>query len=158
MWSPWKTGIKASIENGKKSAIQKSGWEYSRQEQRSCNVKIIWHVLKTKSRPTWPLCSKRGEARDEVSLVKVWIFFIFKISFLKKILFIYFYREGKGRRKRGRETLMWEKHIDWLPLTHRTRDQTCNPGMCPDKESNQWLFGLWDNAQPTEPLQSGHIA
>ena len=30
--------------------------------------------------------------------------------FLKKILFIYFEREGKEERKRGRETSMWEKH------------------------------------------------
>ena len=28
------------------------------------------------------------------------------LSFLKKILFIYFWREGKGGRKRGRETSM----------------------------------------------------
>ena len=24
----------------------------------------------------------------------------------------------------------------------------CNPGMCPDQESNQGPFGLQDNAQP----------
>ena len=27
-------------------------------------------------------------------------------------------REGKGGRKRGRETLMFERNIDWLPLAH----------------------------------------
>ena len=32
---------------------------------------------------------------------------------------------------------MWERHIDWLTLVWAlTRDQTCNPGMCPDWESN----------------------
>ena len=36
--------------------------------------------------------------------------------FLKKILFIYFYKEGKEGRYRGRETSMCERYIDWLPL------------------------------------------
>ena len=37
--------------------------------------------------------------------------------FFKNILFIYFYREGKGGRERGRETLMCERNINQLPLT-----------------------------------------
>ena len=41
-------------------------------------------------------------------------FFFFK----KNILFIYFQREEKGGKKRGRETLMYERNIDWLPLAH----------------------------------------
>ena len=53
----------------------------------------------------------------------------------KNILFIYFYREGKG----GRETLMCKK--DWLPLAHpQTGDLALNPGMCPDWESTWWPF------------------
>ena len=47
------------------------------------------------------------------------ILFVFLYSFtiiLKKILHIYFQREGKGGGKRGRETLMWERNIDWSPL------------------------------------------
>ena len=35
------------------------------------------------------------------------------------------------------------------------RDQTCNPVMCPDQESDLPLFALRDNTQPTEPRQSG---
>ena len=37
-----------------------------------------------------------------------------------KILFIYFFfkRERKGRKKRERETLMCERYIDRLPITH----------------------------------------
>ena len=31
----------------------------------------------------------------------------------------------------------------------------CNPGMCPERKSNPGPFGLWDNAQSTEPHQSG---
>ena len=30
-------------------------------------------------------------------------------------------------------------------------DQTCNPGMCPNRESNQGPFTLQDDTQPTEP-------
>ena len=39
---------------------------------------------------------------------------------LLKILFIYFYREGQGGKRKGRETLMFERNIDRLPLTHTT--------------------------------------
>ena len=34
------------------------------------------------------------------------------------MIFIYSERERKGGKKRGRETLMCERNIDWLPLTH----------------------------------------
>ena len=55
-----------------------------------------------------------------------------------KILFIYYYREGKGGRKRGRETSRCERYIDWLPLMcPPIRDLARNPGMCPDWELNQ---------------------
>ena len=36
-----------------------------------------------------------------------------------------------------------------------TRDLSCNPGMCPDWESNQRPFGLQGGAQTTEPHQPG---
>ena len=64
--------------------------------------------------------------------------------------FIYLFLE------REKKTLMWERNIDPLPLGHSpTRDQTHNPGMCPDRESNQQLFPWWHNAQPTELHLSG---
>ena len=73
-------------------------------------------------------------------------------SFFKKILFIYFEREGKGGRKRKR-------NIDPLPLVHTpTWDQTCNQAWAlPDQESNQRPFTLQDDAQPPEPHWSGHL-
>ena len=76
---------------------------------------------------------------------------------LKNILFINFLgRVEKGKRKRGRETLTCGRNIDQLPLTCApTRDQTHNPGTCPDGESNWRPFTLWDDAQPTEPSQAG---
>ena len=53
---------------------------------------------------------------------------------LKKILFIYSYREGKGEKKRGRGSSMHERNIDWLLLTHaQTGEWAHNPGMCPDQ-------------------------
>ena len=45
---------------------------------------------------------------------------------------------------------MCERNIDWLPLA-----RTCNPGTCPDQESNWQPFVLRDNTQLTEPHQSG---
>ena len=48
------------------------------------------------------------------------------------------------------------RNISWLTFIHTpTRDQTRNPGMCPDQEWNQRPFILRDNAQLTEPYQSG---
>ena len=38
------------------------------------------------------------------------------IIFFLKILFIYFYREGKGRRKKGRQMSVCKRYVDWLPL------------------------------------------
>ena len=71
---------------------------------------------------------------------------------LKKIYyFIYFiFREGKGGEREGK------KHqcvvASGAPLTG---DLACNPGMCPDQESNQPPFGLQAGTQSTEPHQPG---
>ena len=53
----------------------------------------------------------------------------FFLSFFK-ILFIYL-REGEGGRKRERRQCVVASHV---PLVG---DLACNPGMCPDLESNQ---------------------
>ena len=70
--------------------------------------------------------------------------------FLKKILFIYFWREGKGDRKRGRETSVCGC-LSVLPTGYLA----CNLGICPDQESNKWPFGLQAVTQSTEPHQPG---
>ena len=81
-------------------------------------------------------------------LILFWIFYNF-------YLFIYL-RKGKGGRKRERETLIWERNIDWLPRIHASmRVWTCNPGKCLDWELNQRPFPLWDDTQPTELPLSG---
>ena len=71
----------------------------------------------------------------------------------KKILFIYFFRERKGGKKRGRETSM----CGCLSTAHPTGDLAHNPGMCPDWESNLRPFSLQAGTQSTEPHQPGLI-
>ena len=77
------------------------------------------------------------------------------LPFFWKILFIYFQREGKARRKRRKETLMWQKYQLFPLVSTLTGDWTHNPGMYSDQELNQRPFALWDDTQPTEPHQSG---
>ena len=72
--------------------------------------------------------------------------------YLFMYLFIYLFLERGG----GRETSMFERNINRLPITCAPiRDLTHNPGMGPDWESNLQPFALPDDAQPMEPHQSG---
>ena len=55
--------------------------------------------------------------------------------------------EGGSGWKKGRETLLWERNIDWLSLRRvPTMDQISNLGLSPALESNPWHFGSWDDA------------
>ena len=56
----------------------------------------------------------------------------------------------------GREKEM-ERNINvWLLLAcPQMGDLACNPGMCPDWESNQQHFGSQASAQSIEPHQPG---
>ena len=73
------------------------------------------------------------------------LFFSLCLSLLFfKILFIYFQRQGG--RKEG------EKHQCMIAsCVPPTGDLARNPGMCPDWESNQQLFGSKARDQYTEP-------
>ena len=74
------------------------------------------------------------------------------------IWFIYSYREGEEGRNKGRAALMYERNIYPLPLTCApARDWASNPGMCPDRESNQWPFALQDDAQLSHPGQGSNL-
>ena len=77
--------------------------------------------------------------------------------FVFNTLFIYFWRWEEREKERERNMGVWEKHQLVLVTSHTppTRGLPHNLGICPDQESNQWPFGLWDNAQPIEPHQSG---
>ena len=77
-------------------------------------------------------------------------YFIYFILFKDFILF-YFLQRGRERERQG------EKH-QCVVASHAppTGDQAHNPGMCPDWESNQQLFGSQACAQSTELCQPGH--
>ena len=63
------------------------------------------------------------------------------------LFFFFLEREREDGRERGRDTMMRERNADQLPSVHApARDQTSNPGTCPDWESNRRPFGLQDNA------------
>ena len=76
-------------------------------------------------------------------------FFDSWVNFFKKDFTYLFLERGEGR-KRGRET-----SICVASRVPRTRDLAHNPGICPDWESNQWLFGSQADTQSTKPHQPG---
>ena len=66
-------------------------------------------------------------------------------------MFINFFRErGEGREKE------WERETLTGCLSYVPPSGT-KPSLvtCPEQESNQQPFALWDDAQPTEPHLSG---
>ena len=70
--------------------------------------------------------------------------------FLKVFYFYLFLERGREGERQGK------KHqcvvVSCMPPTG---DLACNPGMCPDWELNQLLFGSQVHAQSTEPHQPG---
>ena len=68
-----------------------------------------------------------------------------------KIIFIhlFIFREGKGERDGEKHQCVVASHVP------PTGDLACNPGMCPDWESNWRPFGSQANTQSTEPHQPG---
>ena len=59
--------------------------------------------------------------------------------------------EGK-REREGKETSVWERNINWLPLTHTLAgDQTHNLGTCPDLTRNRTCdLSLYRMTLPTK--------
>ena len=69
------------------------------------------------------------------------------LFFFLKILFIVREKGREGKRE-------GEKHQCVVAsCTPPPGDLACNPGMCPDWESNQRSFGLQAGTQSTEPHQ-----
>ena len=64
--------------------------------------------------------------------------------------FIFRERRTEGEREGEKHQCVVASH------TFPTGDLACNPGMCPDGESNQWPFGSQASTQSTEPHQPGH--
>ena len=64
--------------------------------------------------------------------------------------FIYLFLErGEGEREGEKHQRVVASH------TPHTGDLACNPGMCPDWESNRQPLGLQAHAQSTEQYQPG---
>ena len=60
-------------------------------------------------------------------------------------------------RERGKEG---ERRKHWCVVASHTSpagDLACNPGVCPDWDSNQRPFGPQASTQSTEPHQPGHF-
>ena len=82
------------------------------------------------------------------------------IWFFLKVLFIYLFRERgregerEGEKHRCVVASHWSGNINHAAPTG---DLACNPGMCPDWESNQRPFGLQAGIQSTELRQPGPV-
>ena len=88
-----------------------------------CLICLILLKITFQGDPTKPL----------LSIIK-WFFF--------KIVFILLLERGKGREKeRERNSNVQEIHQLFVSHTPPTGDLACNPGMCPDWESNQRPLG-----------------
>ena len=63
-------------------------------------------------------------------------------------------------RERDRQTDIDVRNIDWsLPPVHAlTGEQTCNLGMCPDRESDLQPVSVWDDSQSMEPPGQGYTS
>ena len=78
-------------------------------------------------------------------------FYFFLVILYFFILFIYFLeREMEGDKEGEKHQCAVASHVP------PTGDQACNPGMCPDWESNQRPFGSQASTQSTELHQPGH--
>ena len=71
------------------------------------------------------------------------------IFFLRLYLFIFRERGREGEREGVKHQCLVASSIP------HTRDMACNPGMCPDWESNQHCFGSQARAQSIELHQPG---
>ena len=83
------------------------------------------------------------------------MFFVVVVCILKDFTYLFLER-GEGREKERESNIdMWQKH--WSVASRRppTGNLAHNSGMSLNKKSNQWPYGLQNDAQPTEPYQSG---
>ena len=87
------------------------------------------------------VCCGPAAVLPQSSLITPSIYWVFN-PHLRMCSLILETKEG-----RERETSMWERNINQLPLIHDpTRDQTHTPGMCSDQEPNLWPFGVYQHS------------
>ena len=70
---------------------------------------------------------------------------------------MYVFKRGEGREKE-RDISVREIHGSVASHTPPAGDLACNPGMCPDGESNLRPFSSQASTQFTEPHQPGQKA
>ena len=80
---------------------------------------------------------------------------ILSLSFEIDFIYLFIFRERRKEGKRERNINVWEKHQLVASLMPPTGDQACNPGMCPDWESNWQPLSPQAGTQSTEPHQPG---
>ena len=80
-------------------------------------------------------------------------FFVFIL--IQGHCFIAFWRERKRERKGDKRDRCKRNTSIGCPHLPRTRDQTQDPGICPDQESNLQPSGYKMTLQPTESHQPG---
>ena len=95
--------------------------------------------------------------------------FVLDISYLRTSLgkfgvnlciYVFIFERGEEKEKeRKRNVDVREKYrsaASWHE-PQPTIEPTCNPGTCPDWESDWWPFTLQEDAQRTEPYHSGQM-
>ena len=87
-----------------------------------------------------------------LELWMLWMTHFYYFFLFLKILFIFRARGREGEREGEEHQCVAASH------TPPTGDLACNPGMCPDWESNQQPYGLQAGTQSTEPHQPGLIS
>ena len=75
--------------------------------------------------------------------------YVHKGSFLKDFIYLFIFRE------RGREKIEKERNIHWLSLKGPQPGTWAATGPCALTENRTMAFPFGDDAQPTEPQQSG---
>ena len=89
----------------------------------------------------------KGFATSQRRAPELFFCLVIFVGFLRLYLFAF--------RQRGREGEIRKHQCVVASHAPPSRDLACNPGMCPDWESNLGPFALQAAAQSTEPHQPG---
>ena len=101
------------------------------------------------------LCVFRRKESCKISFKRTYNLDYFVSIFLRFYLFIFRKMGWEGEREGEKHQCGREASIHCYSHPPEMGNQTCSPAICPDQPPNWWPFGLWDDAQPTEPGQSG---